>query len=206
MYKNYSSGRHCAIVGCKNNQRKRKLVMDENCAEHLCKRRVCMCGVYSLHRFPAAPEKCREWEIALNRKNFKPSKLARVCSVHFIDGKPTALNPCPMLKLGYAKKVTRGRRPILRTLQPKAASVQIMDSQATQHPVSAVTPAQAASAASSSTWDTSDLLQQTSDSDECYSSVLDLSCRGPVSTQEGRASQKCNKSCQAEMQVCSCQQ
>ncbi|XP_077522195.1 uncharacterized protein LOC144133183 isoform X1 [Amblyomma americanum] len=129
MYKNYSSGRHCAIVGCKNNQRKRKLVMDENCAEHLCKRRVCMCGVYSLHRFPAAPEKCREWEIALNRKNFKPSKLARVCSVHFIDGKPTALNPCPMLKLGYAKKVTRGRRPILRTLQPKAASVQIMDSQ-----------------------------------------------------------------------------
>ncbi|XP_049517446.1 uncharacterized protein LOC125943109 isoform X2 [Dermacentor silvarum] len=162
MYKSYSSGRHCAVVGCTNNQRKRKLLMNEICADHQCNRGTCGCGVYSLHRFPAAPEKCREWEIALNRKDFKPSKLARVsvvllvtmgtklistaplmpfrcafhrllqvCSVHFVDGKPTALNPCPMLGLGYAKKVTRGRRPILRTLQPTsvAASVQLMDSQ-----------------------------------------------------------------------------
>ncbi|XP_037579368.2 uncharacterized protein LOC119462094 [Dermacentor silvarum] len=205
MYKSYSSGRHCAVVGCTNNQRKRKLLMNEICADHQCNRGTCGCGVYSLHRFPAAPEKCREWEIALNRKDFKPSKLARVCSVHFVDGKPTALNPCPMLGLGYAKKVTRGRRPILRTLQPTsvAASVQLMDSQATHRDVPAVIVAPAPSPLSSTGYTGEQMQQNSAHPDECEISVLDLSCRGNASIQEERDYEKCHKSCQAETQVCS---
>lgn len=108
---------HCAVMGCTNNQRKRKLLMSEICAAHRWKRSTCMHGVYRLHRFPAVPEKCWEWEIALNCKNFKPSKLvsasvdpldyehaanipsatyavalfrlSQVCSTRFVDGKPT---------------------------------------------------------------------------------------------------------------------
>ncbi|XP_064477680.1 uncharacterized protein LOC135391360 [Ornithodoros turicata] len=117
MYSGYSSGRHCAVVGCTNNQRKRKLLLQERCDIHQRQRHDCMCGVYSLHAFSVAAEKRRQWIIALNRKDFVPSKFSRVCSVHFIDGRPTNINPCPMLKLGYPRKVTHGRRPVLRVLQ-----------------------------------------------------------------------------------------
>ncbi|KAL1437920.1 hypothetical protein MTO96_048506 [Rhipicephalus appendiculatus] len=43
-----------------------------------------------------------------------------VCGVHFLDGKPTELNPHPQLQLGYERKVTRGRRAIVRVIQPSS--------------------------------------------------------------------------------------
>ncbi|XP_077538409.1 uncharacterized protein LOC144150981 isoform X2 [Haemaphysalis longicornis] len=83
--------------------------MQGTCEVHHNKRSACMCGVYSLHKFPVSLERRREWVVALNRKDFEPSKFARVCSVHFVDGKPTKINPTPRLKLGSAKKAARKR-------------------------------------------------------------------------------------------------
>ena len=36
-----------------------------------------------------------------NVKLWDPKKDSRVCSVHFVDGRPTAENPFPTEKLGY---------------------------------------------------------------------------------------------------------
>ena len=36
------------------------------------------------------------------------------CSEHFLDGKPTEINPIPQLKLGYEKKTTPARRKLAR--------------------------------------------------------------------------------------------
>ena len=42
--------------------------------------------------------------VETDRKNVKlwdPTKDSRICSVHFVDGRPTAENPFPTEKLGY---------------------------------------------------------------------------------------------------------
>ena len=45
----------------------------------------------------------------------------QVCSIHFLDGKPTDANPVPQLHLGYSKKVTPGRKaPTHRLFSPSA--------------------------------------------------------------------------------------
>lgn len=92
---------------------------------------VYACAEYSLHKFPASLECHREWVVVLNRKDFEPSRFARVSrsyaalealfihhhakflshvsvlwryvSVHFIDCKPTKINLTPVLQLGFAK-------------------------------------------------------------------------------------------------------
>ena len=50
------------------------------------------------------------WIKALKRENkdktaWLPRNSDRVCSIHFIDGIPTAANPVPTLHLGYEKEV-----------------------------------------------------------------------------------------------------
>nr|XP_054926288.1 uncharacterized protein LOC129384699 [Dermacentor andersoni] len=80
------------------------------------RRESCRCDVFSLHRFPSATknDKLRHrWIAAVNRKNYQPSENARVCSEHFLD-KPTEQNPAPVLRLGYNKKVVKGRRLLIR--------------------------------------------------------------------------------------------
>ncbi|CAN8030882.1 unnamed protein product [Ixodes persulcatus] len=62
--------------------------------------------MFMLHRFPAAADLRRRWLANLNRKDFSPSKSSRVCSDHFLDGRRTAENPVPFLRLGYDRKVS----------------------------------------------------------------------------------------------------
>lgn len=88
---------HWAVIGCTNNQRKCKLLMSEICAAHEWKRSMCMHGVYRLHRFPSVPEKCWEWEIALNRKNFKPSKLASASVDPLVTVNKQLISPVPLM-------------------------------------------------------------------------------------------------------------
>ena len=63
----------CAVVGCKNRQRKQ-------------------CGV-SFYRFPKEdPDRRRQWIAFVSRRNsnksaWKPGKGDRLCSDHFISGK-----------------------------------------------------------------------------------------------------------------------
>lgn len=110
-----SSGHHCAVVGCRNNQRKRSRLLRAFCGEHDTRRESCRCGIFSLHRFPAAsrnPELRLQWIAAVNRKDYEPSEHARVCSEHFLDRKPSKQNPVPVLRLGYSKKLVKGRHPL----------------------------------------------------------------------------------------------
>ncbi|XP_049268093.1 uncharacterized protein LOC125757053 [Rhipicephalus sanguineus] len=112
-----SSGHHCVVFGCQNNQRKRKKLLSAVCEDHNTTPESCRCGVFSLHRFPSATKNTelrRQWIIAVNRKNYEPSANARVCSEHFLDNKPSELNPVPILRLGYTKKVVKGRRQLVR--------------------------------------------------------------------------------------------
>lgn len=76
-----SSGRHCVVFGCQNNQRKRSRLLSAVCEEHNTRRESCRCGVFSLHRFPSATKNAKlrhQWIAALNRKNYQPSENARV--------------------------------------------------------------------------------------------------------------------------------
>lgn len=113
-YRGYrrSSGHHCVVLGCSNNQRKRSRLLNVFCPEHNTCQKWCGCGLFSFHRFPRAdknPELRRQWIAAVNRKDFEPSKYVRVCSEHFVDGKPSEENPVPVLRLGYTKKVVKRR-------------------------------------------------------------------------------------------------
>ena len=59
------------------------------------------------------------WIKALKRENkgktaWLPKNSDRVCSIHFIDGIPTAANPVPTLHLGYEKEVPKSRRELFR--------------------------------------------------------------------------------------------
>ena len=64
-------------------------------------------------------EKRKLWIKALKRENkdktaWLPRNSDRVCSIHFIDGIPTAANPVPTLHLGYEKEVPKSRRELFR--------------------------------------------------------------------------------------------
>ena len=59
------------------------------------------------------------WIKALKRENKDKTAWLhgysdRVCSIHFIDGIPTAANPIPTLHLGYEKEVPKSRRVLFR--------------------------------------------------------------------------------------------
>ena len=59
------------------------------------------------------------WIKALKRENkdktaWLPRNSDRVCSIHFIDGIPTAANPVPTLHLDYEKEVPKSRRELFR--------------------------------------------------------------------------------------------
>ena len=69
--------------------------------------------LFALYCFPSVlknGEKRKLWIKALKRENKDktarlPGYSNRVCSIHFIDGIPTAANPVPTLHLGYEKEV-----------------------------------------------------------------------------------------------------
>ncbi|XP_049271083.1 zinc finger protein 37 homolog isoform X1 [Rhipicephalus sanguineus] len=102
---NRSTGNHCAVFGCSNNYRKRKLLSEKICDVHHQTRSRCGCGLFKLHRFPVDEEQRRLWLVSLNRKNFLPSHSSRVCSEHFLSGERSATNPTPTLNLGYERKL-----------------------------------------------------------------------------------------------------
>ncbi|XP_077498972.1 uncharacterized protein LOC144110042 isoform X2 [Amblyomma americanum] len=82
-----SSQKCCAVVGCNHSMRKRNLLLRETCSNHGTPRSSCMCGVYSLHRFPSMPESLHDWITALNRENYVPSKGSRVVvtRMHYVE-------------------------------------------------------------------------------------------------------------------------
>ncbi|XP_037518288.2 uncharacterized protein LOC119395068 [Rhipicephalus sanguineus] len=55
------------------------------------------------------------WLANLQREDFDPGTSSRVCSVHFVDGRPTEDNPYPTLRLGTLDVPYKGRRRVTHT-------------------------------------------------------------------------------------------
>ena len=105
---------NCIVVGCTNSKYKLNKWKYELCTTHnfLHENEKCSCPEpFMLHRIPTSkkdPELREKWKKMINRTKegsktelFEPGKDARVCSLHFVDGKPTSGNPLPTVNLGY---------------------------------------------------------------------------------------------------------
>ncbi|KAF4523679.1 hypothetical protein B566_EDAN006050 [Ephemera danica] len=115
--------RYCSVYKCKNNELKMKLWKDESCEEHEGLIHAdCPClQPYHFHRFPLKKKDLlRQWVKNINLQKFVPTVNSRVCSIHFVDGKPTEDNPVPQLHMGYYLKVPKPRKKIVKhPLPPK---------------------------------------------------------------------------------------
>ena len=113
----------CGVLGCSNSRRKIHMWRNSHCEEHTLLHKDCPClEPYQLHPGPKCEEKRKEWVKALNRKD--TPKHIIVCSEHFIDRRPTELNPTPKLKLGYDVHVKHGRKLPKIRLQIKKRKIE----------------------------------------------------------------------------------
>lgn len=112
--------RNCAVPGCTNSSYTLERWYKTECKQHRCRHSspACACNApFSLHPFPTYlrdPEGRMKWIKLINRKDilvvnektksdskiWTPARYSRVCSEHFVSGKPTTLHPYPSLKLG----------------------------------------------------------------------------------------------------------
>ena len=108
---NMSSDTTCAVVGCSNNSKKIKNLLETECFDHKIRRRECPCPVpYRLHSMPQSRR--LDWLAVLKLKH--PPKKVYVCSHHFVHKRPTEDHPNPELFLGYDRPVVKKRRTIVR--------------------------------------------------------------------------------------------
>ncbi|XP_033103441.1 uncharacterized protein LOC117106198 [Anneissia japonica] len=106
----------CQVNGCSNSQFKLQQWKNELCPNQGFFRKDCSCCIqpYQLHQFPQAHR--QEWVKNLSTKlTINDLKdYHRVCSVHFVDGKPSKGHPYPTLHIGYSLhsnwKLSPGRR------------------------------------------------------------------------------------------------
>ena len=103
--------------------------MKQVCPTHQCNQGSGVCNrppPFILYPFPAkmkGNERRRRWVKAVNRKgengaNWEPNDNARICSNHFVDGRPIETNPDPTMNLGYtplSKKTKVRKAPTRRT-------------------------------------------------------------------------------------------
>lgn len=112
--------RICAMLGCSNGTYKLKKWKEEICSKHGCLHDSCLCTPpFVLYPFPTSkrdPNGRKEWIKAINRKDSKTGKIwvptddDRVCSNHFVDGKPTIVYPYPSINLGHKEDDHRPKR------------------------------------------------------------------------------------------------
>ncbi|XP_062857735.1 uncharacterized protein LOC134320306 isoform X2 [Trichomycterus rosablanca] len=111
-----SSGSTCAALGCHNNSKKFKLLLESSCFEHQLIYKHCPCAApYALHSMPTKKERKLAWLAALKLKY--PPKRIYVCSFHFVEKKPTEMHPDPELYLGYDRPPQKKRRKLVRVNQ-----------------------------------------------------------------------------------------
>ncbi|XP_048739898.2 uncharacterized protein LOC125654138 [Ostrea edulis] len=103
----------CVIIGC--HQKKLYDWKKAHCEEHglLHEDYPCL-QPFSMLCIPKNAERRRAWIRAINRKDFDPKNKDQVCSIRFLDGRLTGLNPDPVLHLGYKIEVKPGRRKFTR--------------------------------------------------------------------------------------------
>ncbi|XP_077521801.1 uncharacterized protein LOC144132927 [Amblyomma americanum] len=114
-------GKTCCVVDCKNCDRDLKVWDESVCELHgpeLHKDCPCL-RPFAMHCFPAGERNKlvrQRWIANLQRKDFNPGKAARVCSIDFIDGRPTPNNPYRTLHLGTSTVRHKGRRVLKHRL------------------------------------------------------------------------------------------
>ncbi|KAG9273573.1 hypothetical protein AMEX_G12744 [Astyanax mexicanus] len=119
-----SSGSTCAVVGCHNNSKKLKLLLESTCFEHQQLRKHCPCPApYALHSVPKEKGRSLAWLAALKLKY--PPKRIYVCSFHFVEKKPTELHPDPELYLGYERPPEKKRRKLVRVSQTASTATNL---------------------------------------------------------------------------------
>ena len=131
---------HCAANGCGNGSYRLTRWKKQFCDEHKSMKGQgsCTCTVgFQLFPFPTAKKdtaKGTSWKRLINRQDpqrkgklWSPSKDSRVCSKHFVSGKPTPEHPNPIINLGYdaSERVNRMtptpvRRKLERSSEPSA--------------------------------------------------------------------------------------
>ncbi|KAM9332713.1 uncharacterized protein KZ484_017830 [Pholidichthys leucotaenia] len=106
-------GAHCAVVKCGNSVYHLERWKKQTCSIHACNFGTSLCTCpppFMLYTFPTElkdPDGHNCWIKAVNRKNLKtgkrwePTRNSRVCSVHFIGGKPSKECPDPCLNLEH---------------------------------------------------------------------------------------------------------
>ncbi|KAK3097396.1 hypothetical protein FSP39_009272 [Pinctada imbricata] len=117
------SHRNCCITGCANSGYRLKIWKSKICVLHESNYGTlpCICKPpFQLYKFPSEDSllERQAWVKAVNRmdiqnpnKIWTPNNDSRVCSVHFIDGKPSEHNPYPTIDLGHNVKPTTPRKP-----------------------------------------------------------------------------------------------
>ena len=119
----------CAVNGCFNGRYRLSTWTQHKCPHHQCFQGTdqCVCAPpFILYPFPTQrkdPHNRRIWIKNIYRKDEKTGKKLeskkydRVCSVHFVDGKPTKDHPYPELLLGKGNTnipTRRCRRMVIR--------------------------------------------------------------------------------------------
>ena len=114
---------NCAVIGCSNSTYVLNKWKNETCDIHSLKKSDCSCErPFLLYCFPSIlknNEQRKSWIRSMKREGenktvWQPKDSDRVCSVHFVDGAPTAKNPLPTLNMGYEIVKKKSRREILR--------------------------------------------------------------------------------------------
>ena len=70
-----------------------------------------------------APKQRKKWLELLRRQDYEPKKGHRVCSLHFVDGRPTKENPYPTLFAYNNFKTSRVQRSDSAVLKRSATQV-----------------------------------------------------------------------------------
>eukprot|EP00794_Sanderia_malayensis_P002219 gene2219-2526_t len=120
---------NCAVVSCTNGKYKLNCWRKNECKFHAGQSHSdCPCPQpFRLHSFPSEmrfgdirAELIRKINRTTKKKGvWKPGSSDMVCSLHFIEGAPTAENPVPTLNMGYEKPAKKCRRELIR--QPVSA-------------------------------------------------------------------------------------
>ena len=120
--------RNCCVVGCTNSGYKIQKWLKGHCDIHSAVRESesCVCQApFTLYPFPSkrtASETRERWIGLIKRENpknrnkrWEPTASSRVCSIHFVDQKPTTQHPDPTLNLGKTiPEVKKRKLPSVR--------------------------------------------------------------------------------------------
>lgn len=113
---------HCAVVGCSNDVQQLTQWKSKTCPLHkcnfgcnrcICDPPFCLFPFPTKHRDPDGHERWKKAVIQADPKQpyslFETTNCMFVCSIHFVDGKPTTEHPDPTLGIGCDIKLNRTR-------------------------------------------------------------------------------------------------